>query len=218
LAFRETGATIPQEAGERETRSLGSKRSAQSRRIDSSGGSRRTYIIIGLIAAAFVAGFAALIIVDARQKTASGPPSGVKTYDVGPAGQHTEGDVDYAQSPPVGGEHNPVWQNCGFYTEPIRDENAVHSLEHGAVWITYSPDLPQDEVERLRDLAQNETYVLVSPYPRLDSPVVASAWGKQVRLESAEDPDLERFVQAYRQGPQTPEPGAVCTGGIGEPA
>ena len=197
---------------------MGSKRSAQSRRIDSSGGSWRTYIIIGLIAAAFVAGFAALVIVDARQKTASGPPSGVKTYDVGPAGQHTEGDVHYAQSPPVGGEHNPVWQNCGFYTEPIRDENAVHSLEHGAVWITYSPDLPQDEVERLRDLAQNETYVLVSPYPRLDSPVVASAWGKQVRLESAEDPDLERFVQAYRQGPQTPEPGAVCTGGIGEPA
>ena len=218
MAFRETGATIPQEAGERETRSLGSKRSAQSRRIDSSGGSKRTYIIIGLIAAAFVAGFAALVIVDARQKTASSPPSEVKTYDVGPAGQHTEGDVDYAQSPPVGGEHNPVWQNCGFYTEPIRDENAVHSLEHGAVWITYSPDLPQDEVERLRDLAQNETYVLVSPYPGLDSPVVASAWGKQVRLESAEDPDLERFVRAFSQGPQTPEPGAACTGGIGEPA
>jgi hypothetical protein len=111
-----------------------------------------------------------------------------------------------------------VWQNCGFYAEPIRDENAVHSLEHGAVWITYRPDLPQDEVERLRDLAQNETFVLVSPYPGLDSPVVASAWGKQLALESAEDPDLERFVQAYRQGPQTPEPGAVCTGGIGNPA
>ena len=218
MAFRETGATIPQEAGERETRSLGSKRSAQSRRIDSSGGSKRTYIIIGLIAAVFVAGFAALVIVDARQKAASGPPSGVKTYDVGPAGQHTEGDVDYAQSPPVGGEHNPVWQNCGFYTEPIRDENAVHSLEHGAVWITYRPGLPQDEMERLRDWAQSNSYVLVSPYPDQDSPVVASAWGKQLTLESAMDPDLLQFVNAYSQGPQTPEPGAACTGGIGNPA
>jgi Protein of unknown function (DUF3105) len=196
---------------------LGSKRSAQSRRADSSGGSRRAYIIIGLIAAVFLAGFAALVIIDARQQRESTPPGEVQNIDVGPGGQHTEGDVDYAQTPPAGGEHNPVWQNCGFYTEPIRDENAVHSLEHGAVWITYSPDLPQDEIERLRDLAQSQTYVLVSPYPGLDSPVVASAWGKQLRLESAEDPALEQFIGAYRQGPQTPEPGAVCTGGIGEP-
>ena len=145
------------------------------------------------------------------------PPEGVKTYDVGPAGQHTEGEVDYEQSPPAGGKHNPVWQNCGYYAEPVRDENAIHSLEHGAVWITYSPDLSEDEVERLRDIAESQTYILVSPYEGLPSPVVASAWGKQLSLESAEDPDLERFIGAYRQGPQTPEPGAVCTGGIGRP-
>jgi hypothetical protein len=210
-------ATIRELVSEQEAQSLGRKRSAQSRRVDSSGGSRRAYIIIGLIATVFLAGFATLVIVDARQQRASSPPGEVQNIDVGSAGQHTEGDVDYAQTPPAGGEHNPIWQNCGFYTEPVRDENAVHSLEHGAVWITYSPDLPQDEIERLRDLAQSQTYVLVSPYPGLDSPVVASAWGKQLRLESAEDPALEQFIGAYRQGPQTPEPGAACTGGIGEP-
>jgi len=198
---------------------LGSKRSAQGRRVDSSRvRSSRAYVIIGLIVAVFIAGFAALVILDARQKAASTPPAEVQTYDVGPAGQHTQADVDYEQSPPVGGEHNPVWQNCGYYAEPVREENAVHSLEHGAVWITYSPDLPQDEVERLRDIAESQTYILVSPYEGLPSPVVASAWGKQLSLESAEDPDLERFIGAYRQGPQTPEPGAVCTGGIGQPA
>ena len=198
---------------------MGSKRSAQGRRVDSSGGrSSRAYVIIGLIVAVFIAGFAALVILDARQKAASTPPEEVQTYDVGPAGQHTEGEVDYEQSPPAGGEHNPVWQNCGYYAEPVRDENAVHSLEHGAVWITYSPDLSEDEVERLRDIAESQTYILVSPYEGLPSPVVASAWGKQLILESAEDPDLERFIGAYRQGPQTPEPGAVCTGGIGQPA
>jgi hypothetical protein len=174
--------------------------------------------VIGLIAAAFVAGFAALVIVDARQKTATTtPPGEVRTYDVGAANRHTEDDVDYAQSPPTGGVHNPVWQNCGFYQEPVRDENAVHSLEHGAVWITYSPDLPQDEIERLRDLAQSQTYLLVSPYPDQPYPVVATAWGKQLSLESAENPELERFIGTYNQGPQTPEPGAPCTGGIGNP-
>jgi hypothetical protein len=197
---------------------LGSKRGAQVRRVDSSdGGSRRTYIIIGLIAAVFIAGFATLVILDARQNAMSTPPDGVQTYDVGPAGKHTEANVNYKQNPPVGGPHNPVWQNCGYYDQPVHDENAVHSLEHGAVWITYSPNLPQDQVEHLRDIAENETYVLVSPRDDLPSPVVASAWGKQLRLDDAEDPDLERFIGAYEQGPQTPEKGAVCTGGIGQP-
>ena len=182
-----------------------------------SSGSRRTYIIVGAIAVLFVAGFIALAVVDARQKSASGAPDDVKTYDVGPAGEHTGGDVDYEQNPPAGGAHNPVWQNCGYYDKPVRDENAVHSLEHGAVWITYSPDLPQDQVNELRNLAQSQSYILVSPYPDLpdNTPVVASAWGKQVGLDGADDPDLDSFINAYRQGPQTPEPGAVCTGGTG---
>ena len=178
-----------------------------------SGGSRRTYIIVGAIVALFLAGFVALVVIDARQRAASSPPGEVRTYDVGPGGQHTEEDVDYEQSPPAGGEHNPVWQNAGFYEEPVRDENAVHTLEHGAVWIAYSPDLPTGEKDRIRELVEGQTCMLASPYDGLSSPIVASAWGKQLALESAQSPDLERFIRAYRQGPQTPEPGATCTGG-----
>ncbi len=100
----------------------------------------------------------------------------------------------------------------------MEDENAVHTLEHGAVWVTYSPDLPQEEVSELQDLANSRDCVLVSPYPDLDSPVVASAWGKQLQLEGADDPALNRFVGSYLQGPQTPEPGATCTGGVGTPS
>jgi Protein of unknown function (DUF3105) len=197
---------------------LGGRRSTKSgRAVSSEGGSRRVYIIVGLIAAVFIAGFAALVFVDARQKAESRPPEGVKTYDVGPAGQHTEGNVNYAQTPPAGGAHNPVWQNCGFYDEPVRDENAVHSLEHGAVWITYLPSVPQDEVERLKDLSDSNGYVLVSPYPGQDSPIVATAWGKQLKLDSAEDPNLERFINAYSEGSQTPEPVAPCNRGVGRP-
>jgi hypothetical protein len=191
---------------------LATKNSGRVRTVDS-GGSRRTYIIVGAIIAVFLAGFIALVVIDARQQAASTPPGEVQTYDVGPAGQHTEEDVDYEQSPPVGGEHNPVWQNAGFYEEPVRDENAVHTLEHGAVWIAYSPDLPDDQKDRIRQIVGEETCMLASPYPGLDSPIVASAWGKQLALESADSPDLERFIRAYRQGPQTPEMGATCTGG-----
>jgi Protein of unknown function (DUF3105) len=190
-------------------------KSSRTSRSGGSGGSRRTYLIVGVVIVAFVAGFIALAVLDARQQSGVGAPGDVKTYDVGQAGEHTGGEVDYAQNPPAGGEHNPVWQNCGFYDRPIRDESAVHSLEHGAIWITYSPDLPQDQIDELQGIAESQSYVLVSPYSDLPSntPVVASAWGKQVGLSGADDPDLESFIQAYQQGPQTPEPGAVCTGG-----
>jgi hypothetical protein len=154
------------------------------------------------------------LVIPAFAQTA--PPEGVQYFEV-PSQYHTEGPVLYEPVPPVGGDHNPVLQNCGFYDSPVRNENAVHSLEHGAVWITYSPDLPVDQVETLRTLASGHTHVLVSPYPGLPAPVVASAWGVQLMLEGAYDPRLEQFVSAYEQGPQNPEPGAPCSGGIGEP-
>ena len=195
---------------------MGNKRSGQVRTASSSDGSRRTYIIVGAVVLAFIAGFIALVVIDSRQQSASTPPGEVETYDVGPANEHTDGNVDYEQTPPTGGEHNPVWQNEGFYDAPVRDENAVHTLEHGAVWITYDPDLPQDQKDQIRELVEGQTCLLASPHPDLPSPVVASAWGKQLTLESADSPDLERFVRAYRQGPQTQEPGATCSSGTGD--
>jgi hypothetical protein len=129
-------------------------------------------------------------------------------------GDHVEGTVQYAESPPVGGQHNARWQNCGYYSAEINSENAVHSLEHGAVWITYQPDLPQDQIDKLKDIAEGQDYVLVSPFPGLDSPVVASTWNHQIKLDGANDPDLNRFIRTYKQGADTPEPGASCTGNV----
>lgn len=43
-----------------------------------------------------------------------------------------------------------------------------------------------------------------------------TAWGKQVAVDSAKDPRVDQFFAKYVQGPQTPEPGAACTGGMGD--
>ena len=172
-------------------------------------------VVVGAVVVVFGA-FAAVVFMDVRQQGGSTAPNGVTSFS-NLSRAHTDKPVTYPQTPPVGGPHDPVWQNCGFYSKPVRNENAVHSLEHGAVWITYRPDLPGGQVETLRDLAHRQTYILVSPYPGLPSPVVASAWGKQLKLDSADDPRLEQFVSTYRQGPQTPEPGAACSGGVGSP-
>ncbi len=130
-----------------------------------------------------------------------------------------DADVVYPheQVPPIGGIHNPFWQNCGIYDQPVVDSQAVHSLEHGAVWIAYNPSLAADEVAHLRDLARGQDFVLVSPYPDLRSPVVLSAWGVRLELDSALDERIPLFIERYQVGPQTPEPGAACQGGAGDP-
>jgi hypothetical protein len=139
--------------------------------------------------------------------TTRSPIEGVQTYAV-EAG-HREGTISYPQTPPVGGLHNPVWQPCTFYDRPVPNEMAVHSLEHGAIWLTYRPDLPPADVEALAILARSRKYVLVSPWPEgLPAPLVATAWGRQLALPAATDPRLAQFVQLYVN--QAPEPNAPC--------
>lgn len=182
---------------------------------------RRTALITGIsvLVAAVLIGVTTIVIVGEQRRTAAvadaaaGDISGVQTFTDLPA-THVQQRVRYEQSPPVGGDHSGVWANCGTYTESIANELAVHSLEHGAVWITYSPDLPAERVQSLTDLVEGNDYVLLSPFDDLPQPVVASAWGVQLALDSPDDPRLEQFLIKYQRGEQTPEPGAPCTGGV----
>ena len=129
------------------------------------------------------------------------------------ARDHVATQVDYPRTVPVGGQHNGAWQNCGVYDQPIAPEHAVHSLEHGAVWVTYRPDLPEDQVQELRELAEDERYALMSPVPEQESPILLTAWGRQLELERPGD-EVEKFLDGYAEGPQTPERGAACSGGV----
>lgn len=171
------------------------------------------------VTAAVVVGGIALVVVSRGGGGGSGAdaPAGTETFDY-PSRNHVQGSVAYDRTPPAGGDHAGVWQNCGSYPDPIVPEQGVHSMEHGAVWITYRADLEASDVDRVRSLADGETFVLVSPWEAdLPSAVVASAWGRQLEVSSASDPRLEQFVRAFQVGPQAPEPGAPCTGGVGEP-
>jgi hypothetical protein len=113
---------------------------------------------------------------------------------------HLQGRLAYPDSPPMGGDHNPVWQRCTgiVYAQPPADEHAVHSLEHGAIWITYRPDLPAAEVEQLARRVRGQDYMLMSPYPGLRRPVSLQAWGYQLMVDSPADARIDRFVSALR--------------------
>lgn len=183
---------------------------------------RRSLLIIGpaIGVAAVLVGMAAIAVVGQQQEqeqveaAARQPIEGVEDFN-DLTRNHVNGPVDYPQTPAVGGDHAPIWTNCGAYSQPVETTQAVHSLEHGAVWVGYDPDLPQEQVDNLTELAEANSYLLVSPVEGVPAPVTASAWGKQLAVDTVEDPRLAAFVQKYQQGPQTPEPGAACTGGAG---
>ncbi len=125
--------------------------------------------------------------------------------------KHVDGPVAYKVSPPVGGNHYPVWEKCegDVYAQPLPNERAVHSLEHGAVWITYRPDLPKADVDKLAKKVRGQEYMLMSPYPGLKSAVSLQAWGFQLKLDSVNDPRLDEFIVAFRKTASV-EPGSNC--------
>jgi hypothetical protein len=142
---------------------------------------------------------------------------GVEAFRVD-SNDHTEEDLVYDPAPPTGGEHYPVPATCGFYeSDPPPDELLVHDLEHGAIWIAYDPDLDAAQKSALSTLVAQQAKVTATPYDGLSSPLVVTAWARQLELDSVDDPRLVQFIDTYRNSDNAPEPTAACQG-VGQPA
>jgi len=152
----------------------------------------------------------------ADRKDPSTQIEGVVTHDYGAGRGHIGADkrVAYDRSPPFGGPHDGVWAACNgvVYSTPVRNENMVHSLEHGAVWIAYNPEqITGSALQSLQDRVRGQNYLMLSPYPGLDTPISLQSWGHQLKLADPADKRIDHFVQALRLNPYTyPEIGASC--------
>jgi hypothetical protein len=143
---------------------------------------------------------------------------GVKTWSGTLSRNHVSKTVKYPMEPPVGGDHNQVWMNCNgdVYAKAVNNMNAVHSLEHGAVWVTYNSKASDADVKALAAKVKKTPYTLMSPVEDQADPIMLSAWGKQRTVTSASDPNVDTFFSEFVQGKQTPEPGAACTSGLSQ--
>nr|WP_024127481.1 DUF3105 domain-containing protein [Streptomyces sp. F12]AHE40217.1 Membrane protein [Streptomyces sp. F12] len=154
---------------------------------------------------------------DQKAAAAKKPISGEKTWDAKKLGRtHVQTKVSYPMNPPVGGNHAPVWMTCNgnVYTKAIPNENAVHSLEHGAVWVTYNDKATAADLKTLAGKVSETPYTLMSPDKTESGTIMLTAWGHQLSVNTASDPRVDQFLTKYVQGPQTPEPGAACTNGL----
>ncbi|MEU3048747.1 MULTISPECIES: DUF3105 domain-containing protein [unclassified Streptomyces] len=197
----------------------------QMRRAEQARERRNRFLTVGIsaVVVAALVGFGGYVLnkesqeKEEKEAAAKAPVKGEQTWDAQELGRnHVQTPVSYEMRPPVGGDHNPVWMNCDgdVYTEEIPEVNAVHSLEHGAVWVTYTEAADAGEVKELAAKVEKTPFSLMSPYKDQKGAIMLSAWGKQVTVDSAADPRVDQFFTKYLQGPQTPEPGAACTGGL----
>lgn len=120
---------------------------------------------------------------------------------------HVEGDVEYRANPPTSGNHHPIATADGAYTSRPRLENSVHSLEHGRIHIQFKSDLPQEQIDQLKALFDEDPYhMLIYPNDDLPVPVAATTWDHALLCEgfSPEIFDAIRtFKDEYRdQGPE----------------
>ncbi|MEX8059310.1 DUF3105 domain-containing protein [Microbacterium sp. 16-032] len=177
-------------------------------------GSTAAVAVIGLVIASFAFAPAPPTSYQAGNSTGR-EISGVETFQN--RSDHVQGAVTYEQNPPAGGPHNPIWLNCGVYTQPQQNENAVHSMEHGAVWITYDPArVDQAGIDALKAVMPS-SYALLSPYPDMDTPIAVSAWNHQLTLDDPNDPRITEFFTEYWRSQNAPEPNAACSGAIDGP-
>lgn len=169
-------------------------------------------VALVLVAAAVVV---PLLLTRDDDEPGAGPSdlSAVKSYS-GLTNKHVPlgESLDYPQSPPVGGDHAPVWIECGAYDEPLPEVNAVHDLEHGTTVLHYLPGLPESDLEVLASKLPDNG--IMAPYPGLRAPVVVTVWGRQLDLLGASDPRLDLFIKAFGNGETAPEPFASCHGGV----
>lgn len=131
---------------------------------------------------------------------ATGPEQGEAIPTLG--GQHIapgEQHIPYNSNPPTSGPHSVNPQSSGIYDKELIDEQVVHSLEHGGVWIAYKPDLPKDQIDALNKIVRkNRAKVILSPRSKNDSPIALASWTRLAKLDKPDEKTILKFIIANR--------------------
>lgn len=112
----------------------------------------------------------------------------------------------YNSNPPTSGWHHGRPAEWGVYKEELADEVLIHNLEHGGIWISYKPDIPEEVRKKLEGFYEKwGRKIIVVPRSKNDSDIALAAWNRLDKFNAAEysDERVEKFIKAFRnQGPE----------------
>lgn len=111
---------------------------------------------------------------------------------------------DYNSNPPTSGNHYAQPADWGIYTEPLADEQLVHNMEHGGIWISYRDAGDTELIGQLKSIADDYSLkVIMTPRPQNDSAVAVAAWGRLLKLENFDEGQIRGFIGAFiNRGPE----------------
>lgn len=145
------------------------------------------------------------------QKEPETPRPGIEHSDDGRT--HVQAKEYTGDEPPTSGEHaEPIaW---GVYDQEIPEANAIHNLEHGGIYISYSSSLPIEQRERLVALFSKPfsnpqftpSKAIVGPRNENKSPIVISSWRRSQTFETFDEAAIIEYYQ--RNIGKSPEPAA----------
>lgn len=133
------------------------------------------------------------------------PNQGQKHLKVG------ETNHNYNSNPPSSGDHAPSPEPWGIKASEVADETLVHNVEHGGIVIAYKPDLPADQLVKLKQLFGqltpssqfNEVKAVLVPRSKNDSPISIAAWTYTLHIDSVDEAKIKQFYDGHLdKGPE----------------
>lgn len=110
----------------------------------------------------------------------------------------------YNSNPPTSGPHYVQPAEWGVYPSPLKDEQAVHNLEHGGIWISYK-DIDDQTKEQLETIAKaNSGSVILSPRPDGEAKISLASWTRLEKLDSYDEGKILEFIKSNKN--KSPEP------------
>lgn len=114
----------------------------------------------------------------------------------------------YNSNPPTSGWHYVTPARLGFYDEVLADETLVHNLEHGEIWISFTPSVSEEVKTKLKTLLGPR--IIITKRDKNDTDIAISAWTRldTFNLENGELTDeqvtrLTDFIKRWQnRGPE----------------
>lgn len=191
------------------------KKLAQNLRLTQEKGEKRTklFFTVGIIIFIALSGAGLWFLAEARPD--------LKYKELGETFTELKGDhiaegsprPEYNSNPPTSGPMYEKSTDCKVYTETVKDESVMHSLEHGAVWLTYKDKNDAALAEQLKKIVEDQSKVILSPRAANESKIAVASWNRLLKLDSIDEEKIVNYIKLYKSSKEAPEGTGACSMG-----
>lgn len=156
------------------------------------------WIVVTLLTVGFV-GFAVVNKKPATERLGvEQPDQGRDHIEVGQEHEPYNSDLP-SSGPHYSNSQAPA--RWGIHDQELPPEVFVHNLEHGGIVVAYHPDLPADQIKKIKELFGSPfsdskfkpSKPLVFPRAKNSKPIMLAGWRRTLNLDNYDEEKLKQF-------------------------